>query len=75
MFTGHLYVFFEEMSVSVFCPFFDWAICFSDVELYEKLIYLEINPLSVASFAIVFYHSVECLLILLVYFAVSLHTD
>ena len=37
---------------------------------------LEINPLSVASFAIIFYHSVGCLLILLtVYFEVSPHTD
>ena len=34
---GHLYV--REKSVKVFCPFFDWAVCFSDIELYELLIY------------------------------------
>ena len=37
VFVSHLYV-FGEMSVYVFCPFFDWVICFSDVELYELLV-------------------------------------
>ena len=26
--VGHLYIFFEEMSIQVFCPFFDWVVCF-----------------------------------------------
>ena len=24
---GHLYVFFGEMSIYIFCPFFDWVVC------------------------------------------------
>jgi len=35
--VGHLYVFFGEMSVEVFCPFFDWVVCVSDIELQELL--------------------------------------
>ena len=35
--------------------YFDRAVCFSDIELYEML--MDINPLSVASFAIIFSHS------------------
>ena len=34
---GHLYFFFEEMSVQVFCPVFDWV--FIVVELYELFSY------------------------------------
>ena len=39
MFVGYLYVFFGEVSVWVFCPFFDWVVCFSDIELRELLVY------------------------------------
>ena len=39
MFVGYLYVFFREVSVWVFCPFFDWVVCFSDIELHELLVY------------------------------------
>ena len=28
-----------EKCLSVFCPFFDWLVCFSDIELYEPPIY------------------------------------
>ena len=28
VFIGHLCVYFGEMSVYVFCPFFDWVACF-----------------------------------------------
>ena len=28
-----------EESGSVFCPFFDWVVCFSDTELRELLVY------------------------------------
>ena len=58
VFIGHLYFFFGEMSILVFCPLFDWVVCFSDIEL---LIYSEINPLSVASFADIFSCSEGCL--------------
>ena len=38
MFVGHLYVFFGEISVWVFQPFFDWVVCFSAIELNELFI-------------------------------------
>ena len=38
MFVNHLCV-LGEMSVWVFCPLFDWAVCFSGIELYELLVY------------------------------------
>ena len=35
-----IYVFFGEMSISVFCLFFDWDVFFfSDTELYELFVY------------------------------------
>ena len=55
MFVSHLYVFFGEMSVQVFCLLFDSTVCISGIELPELI--LEINPLSVLSFAIVSSHS------------------
>ena len=39
MSLGHLYVFFVEMSIYVFCPFWDWVVCFFNIELHELLIY------------------------------------
>ena len=39
VFVKHLYVFFEEMSVEFFGPFFDWVIYFSGIELQELLVY------------------------------------
>ena len=33
VFVGYLYVFFGEMSVWVFHPFFDWVVCFFDQDL------------------------------------------
>ena len=42
--------------------------CFFDIELHELLYILEINPLSVASFANIFSHSEGCLF---VFFMVS----
>ena len=39
VFISLLYTFFGEMSVSVFCPLFDWVAYFSDIELYELIIY------------------------------------
>ena len=39
--------------------FLDWVVCFFDIELHELLVYLEINPLSVASFANIFSYAGE----------------
>ena len=60
MCISHLYVFFGEMSVYVFCPLWGWVVCFSGTELHELLVILEINPLSAVSFAIIFSHSEGC---------------
>ena len=66
MYISHLYVLFGEMSVKVFYPLFDWVVCFSGIDLYELLVYFEINPLSVVLFAIIFSHSEGCLFTLLI---------
>ena len=39
MLVSHLYVFFGEMSVYFFGPFFDWVIYFSGIELHELLVW------------------------------------
>ena len=65
MFVSHPYVFFGEMSVRFFGPFFDWVIYFSGIELRSCLYIFEINFLSVASFDIIFSHSEGCLFTLL----------
>ena len=64
MHFGHRYAFFGEMFTWVFCPFFDWVVCFFDIEMYELLYILEINPLSVDLFANIFSHFEGCLFIL-----------
>ena len=46
--------------------FFDWVIYFSGIELQELLYIFEISCLSVASFAIIFSHSEDCLFTLLI---------
>ena len=43
-----------------FCPFLDWVGCFFDIELHVLLVNLEVNPLSVASFANISSHSEGC---------------
>ena len=37
--VGHLYIFFREMSIQVFCPFFHWVVCFFAVEVYKLFVY------------------------------------
>ena len=37
--AGYLHVFFGEMSVQVFCPFFSWVVGFFAVELYKLFVY------------------------------------
>ena len=57
MFVSHSDVFFGEMPVWVFSPLFDWVVCFSGMSCMSCLYILDINPLSVVSFAIIFSHS------------------
>ena len=75
MFVSHLYIFFGEMSVWFFGPFFHWVIYFSGIELQELLVkkkkrsclyFFEIISLSVTSFSIIFSHSEGCLFTLLI---------
>ena len=40
VFISHLYVFFGEMSVSFFGPFFDWVVYFSGFELQVLFVYI-----------------------------------
>ena len=39
MLISRLYVFFGEVSVYGFCPFFDWVVHFSGIELQELLVH------------------------------------
>ena len=66
VFLSYLYVVFGEMSVHVFCPFFDWVVCFSGIELPGLLTYFE-DPLLVS---FLFSHSECCLFTLLIVFLV-----
>ena len=66
MCASHLYVFFGEMPVYVFSPLFDWLFAFLVLSCMRCLYSLEINSLSVISFAIIFSHSEGCLLTLFV---------
>ena len=68
-FFGLLYVFFGEISVWICFLFFfwfvlDWVFCFLILCCMGCLYILEINPLSVASFANIFSHSEGCFFIL-----------
>ena len=66
MFVGHLYVFFGEMSVQVFFPLLDCLFVYLALSFMSCLYILEINPLSVVSFAIIFSRSKGCLFTLLI---------
>ena len=57
MSLGPLYVFLGEVSVQVFCPFFNWVVCLPGVESCEFFIYLQNRPLSELSLANRFSHS------------------
>ena len=54
VFVTHLYVFLGDMSIYVFVQLFDWIVCFLVLSCMSCLYILEINPLSVVSFAIIF---------------------
>ena len=64
MFVSHLYVFFGEMSV--FSHFLIGLFVFLVLNCMSCLCILEINPLLVVSFAIIFLHSEGCLFTLLI---------
>ena len=66
MFVSHLCVFFGEISVQFFGPFFNWVVIFLELSCRSCLYIFEINSLSVASFAIIFSHSEGCLFTLLI---------
>ena len=72
VFVGHLYVFLGEMSFRSSAQFLIELFVFLILSFISCLHILEINPLSVASFAIIFSHSEGCLVTLLtVSFAVQ----
>ena len=66
MFVSHLYVFFGETSIQFFFPFFDGWFVFLVLSCMSCLYILEINPLSVVSFAVIFPYSEGCLFTLLI---------
>ena len=66
MFVSHLYVFFGDMSIQFFGPFFDWIVYFLELSCRSCLHIFEISCLSVASFSIISSHSEGCLFTLLI---------
>ena len=48
--ASFMYVFFEERSISISCPFLDCIICFFNIDCISCLYILEINPLWIALF-------------------------
>ena len=61
------------MSVQFFCPFFNWVVRgFLMLSCMSCLYMLDINPLSVVSFANIFSHFVDCLFVMwMVFFSVA----
>ena len=57
---------FEKCLSGFFSPLFDGLFVFLALSCMSCLYILEINPLSVVSFAIIFSHSEDCLFTLLV---------
>ena len=71
--VSHLYIFFGKMSTQVFCPFFDWVVCFFDIELYELFIYFWILTPSCWSYHLFSYCILQlCDFSLVLIFSVSL---
>ena len=64
MFVSHLYV-FGEMSVSYLAHFLIGSSIFLELNCMSCLYILEINSLSIVSFALIFSHSEGCLFTLL----------
>ena len=66
VFVSHLYIFFGEMSVRSFFHFLIGSFVFLVLSCMSCLYILEINPLSVVSFAIISSLSQDCLFTLLI---------
>ena len=66
VFVSQLYVFFGEMFIKFFGPFWLGQFIFLELSCRSCLYILEINSLSVASIAIIFSHSEGCLFTLLI---------
>ena len=49
-----------EMSIKIFCPVFNWVVYFLFLSCMSCLYILEIEPLSVTSFANIFCISIDC---------------
>ena len=65
MSLGPLYILLGEVSVQVFCPFFNWVVFPPGVESYEFFIILEIKPLSEVPLVYMFSYMVSSLFILM----------
>ena len=66
VFVSHLYVFFREISVYIFFLLLIGLFVFLVLSYMSCLYILEINLMSVVSFAIIFSHSPGCLFTLLI---------
>ena len=66
MFVSHLHIFFGEMSFRSFSHFLIGLFVFLALSYMSCLHILEINPLSIVSFAIIFSYSEGCLFTLLI---------
>ena len=64
--VGHLYVFFGKMSTHFFCPFLNQDFVFLMLSCMSFSYILDINPLTVTSFANIISNSVYCLFVLLI---------
>ena len=62
----HLYAFFGEMSIQIFCPIFDQVFFSLILSCMSCFYILEMNPLLAALFANIFSHSVGCLFVLFI---------
>lgn len=58
---GHPYVFFEEMSVHIFCLVFYWVACFFIFSCVTCLYILGTKTLLAASFENIFSYPVNCI--------------
>jgi len=67
----HLYVFFGEMSFLVLCSFLIGLFVFWVLNCISSLYILDTNPLLDMSFANIFSHSVDYLLVFLIVFLLS----
>ena len=68
--VSHLYALFGKMLIQVFFSVFNWGFCFLILSCMSCLYILDIDPLLVITFANVFSHSIGCLFVLEVSFAV-----